>query len=114
MNGESPEQRQKSVSRLENEIREILEKTDRPPSNVVKFKSRIQRDRQTKVQAIRNQVTRARLQDIHILIGALILSAIGFLLADGSPAVARICAVFSIAAVIWLYVRYFRRPDHGS
>ena len=114
MNGESPEERQKSVSRLENEIREILEKTDRPPSNVVRFKSRVQRDRQTKARAIRDQFSRARLQDIHVLIGALVLSAIGFLLADGSPAVARVCAVLSIAALIWLFVRFYRRPDHGS
>jgi hypothetical protein len=106
MNGESPEERQQSVSRLENEIREILEKTDRPPSNVVKFKSRVERDRQLRARSIRDRISSLRVQDIFVLIAAVILSAIGFLIGDSSPALARVFAVLSIAAMIWLFVRY--------
>ena len=114
MNGESPEERRQSVTRLENEIREILEKSDRPPSNVIKFKSRVQRDRQAKVQSFRSSVAGWRIQEIHFLIAAITTAAIGYLLNDSSPALARICAVISIAAMVGLYVRYFRGSDDGS
>jgi hypothetical protein len=114
MNGESPEERQQSVSRLENEIREILEKSDRPPSNVIKFKSRVERDRRAKIQSIRERISGTQLQEIHLLIAAVVLSAIGYFLGDASPALARIFAILSIVAFVLLYVRYLRRPTQGE
>src|SRR5215217_915386 len=114
MNGETPEERQRSLTRLENEIREILEKSDRPPSNVVKFRSRVRQNRYSAVDAFRSRMERAWLTDLNLLIATIVLAVAGYFLSGGSPLIARVCAVASIGALIWMFVRYFRRPDRAA
>jgi hypothetical protein len=114
MNGETPEERQRSITRLESEIREILEKSDRQPSNVIKFKSRVRQNRYSAADSFHKRLDRAWLTDLNMLIAAVVLAVAGYFASDSAPIVARICAVASIGTIVWIFVRYFRRPDQAG
>lgn len=111
---ESPEEREQRRTRLEDEIREILERSDRPPSNVIKFKSRVRRNRLSTRQRLETLRGHGIVTDLNILIAAVVLAVLGFVLGDSSRALGRLLAFASVAAFVWLFVRYFRRPDHRS
>jgi hypothetical protein len=117
MDGQNPEtheERAQRRSRLENELREILERTDRPPSNVVKFKSRVQRNRMTLRQRLATIRFAGFVTELNVLIAAIVLAVLGFVLGDSSPALGRLLGLLSVGAVVLLFVRYFRRPGQHS
>lgn len=110
---DKPESRDQLRSRLENEIQEILERTDRPPSNVVRFTTKVKRDRNLASRRFTAYRFGGIVTDLNILIAAMVLAVLGFAASDSSSALARLLAVLSVAALVWLFVRYFRRPGHG-
>ena len=111
---ETPEERDNRRTRLENEIREILERSDRPPSNVVKFRSQVQRNRLTLRQRFASVRIAGVVTDLNILIAAIVLAVLGFVIGDSSQALGRLFGLLSFGAVVWLFVRYFRRPGQHS
>ncbi len=114
MDRETDEDRDERRTRLEREIREILERTDRPPSNVIKFQSRVRRDRHAAVNKMRSRTDRIRVTGLSLLIASVALAILASLVDESSPLIGRILAVASFAALVWLYVRYFRHPDEPA
>jgi hypothetical protein len=110
----APEERDQQRTRLENEIREILERSDRPPSNVIKFRSQVQRNRITFRERMDGLRGRKFVTDLNILVAAVVFAVLGYLISDSSQALGRLFALLSIATFVWLFVRYFRRPDRHS
>lgn len=111
---ESTEDRNRRRSRLESEISEILERSNRPPSNVVKFRSQVRKNRYSIRQRAQTADVSSLTTEINILVAAVALAVLGVLIGDASEAAGRLLAILSFAAVVWLFVRYFRRPDHRS
>jgi hypothetical protein len=108
------EERDQQRTRLENEIREILERSDRPPSNVIKFRSQVQQNQLSVRERLNALRGRRIVTDLNILVTAIVFAVLGFLVEDSSQAIGRLLALLSIAAIVWLFVRYFRRPDQDS
>ncbi len=103
-------------SRLETEVLEILERADKPPSNVIKFKSEVRRRR------YRSMAQLARLATIHetvlepiFLFGAMIAFAIGgALLNHSSDLVGSLLGYASIVALALLLVTGWRAKSRGQ
>ena len=111
---DSPQEREQRRTRLENEIQEILERTDRPPSNVVKFRSQVRTNRVSYRQRLESFSDRVRITELNLLVAAIVLAVLAFVLGDSSRALGSLLAILSVAAVVWLFVRYYRRPGHQS
>lgn len=101
-------------SRLEDEVLEILTRVDGPPSNVVKFKTRVRRGRHGLVDRLRQQVGRVRITGLTLLIATMALAILAAIVDGSSPLLGRLLALASIATLIWLFVRGFRGPDRSS
>jgi hypothetical protein len=104
----------KPHSRLEDEVLEILHRTDRPVSNVVKFRSRVRSNRNSFRDRFRIPTGRLHVTGLSLLVASLVLAVLAAFVDDSSPLLGQVLALGSIAAFVWLYVRGFRGPDRNS
>lgn len=100
-------------SRLEDEVLEILQRADRPPSNVIKFRAQV-RQRRPAVRDRARTITRNALEPVTLL-GASLVLAILAVFAEG---IANWLGVFlglsALACFVLLFVLGFRRPRDVS
>lgn len=111
MDTDSPEKRPQSRSRLEDEVLEILHKTDRPPSNVVKFRAHARRRRMVDGQRLRSVVQGFQLTSLQLIIATLGLALLAVFVEGHSALLARGLALLSVACLVAIFVRRFRRPE---
>jgi hypothetical protein len=113
---DEPEPQTGRRSRLEDEVLEILYRSDRPPS----FSDRLRAKLRRAATVLRG---RPRLHlgavigrlDSGMWLGAcLILGIVAFIVRDMSPFLARSLAVLCLALIVLALVRSFSRPDRGS
>jgi hypothetical protein len=97
-------------SRLEDEVLEILHRTDRPPSNMIKFKSRAQRERMQAVRGITGTVSNLTATSTSLLITCVALAVVAVIISDASPLAGKILALLSIAALFALFFRAWWGP----
>src|SRR4051794_36183851 len=114
MSERPPQEPTPMTSRLESEINEILARTDQPPSQVVKFKSRAQRERAAQVNRFKSGLSSIQLNGLTLIIIAAALALLGYVLSSVSPLLAHIAAYGSVAALVVLYWQAFRRPRSSS
>jgi hypothetical protein len=114
MSDRPPQEPTPMPSRLESEINEILARTNQPPSPVVKFKSRAQRERAAQLSRVKSEVSSVRLNGLNLIILAAVLALMGYVLSSLSPLLAHLAAYGSIAALIVLYWQAFRRQKSSS
>ena len=108
----------KRPTRLEAELAEILERADRPPSNIIKFRAKARQSR-TRTRRFAQSIRHAG--DIvlqfgtgGLLIGALVLALLGSLLNPTSHLLAYLLSLAAIACFIAVYVIGFREPKGGE
>ncbi len=101
-------ERPKSKSRLDAEIAEILERTDRPPSNVIKFRAKARTSR-SRFEELKVKVRQPG--PGALLLASLILAFAGSLMHDSSSFLALLLGLASIACLVAVFVIGFRRPN---
>lgn len=110
--------RTKRPSRLETELAEILERADRPPSNIIKFRAKARQSRtrtQQFLHALRNASDAVvRFGPGGLLIGALVFALLGSLLNPTSHLLAYVLGVIAIACFIAVFVIGYREPKGGE
>lgn len=106
----SPE-RQAPRSRLEDEVIEILNKADRPPSNVVKFQSRVRQQRYAAPNRMRSIAGRVQITGLSIMIAMIGFAILAAVIEDSSPLLGKILAIASICCLIALFVRRWVKPE---
>jgi hypothetical protein len=111
---QSPPDPSKPRSRLEDEVLEILQRADRPPSKVVQFRSRAQRERRSIAAQIDQVLSRVRITSMILLVACLVLAIVAALVSDASPLAGRILAICSIVALVALFVRSWRSPQQPT
>ena len=111
MNNQPPTEPRKPKSRLEDEVLEILHKADRPPSNVVKFQSRVRRQRMSTFSRLGDAAGRFHVTGLNLLIAAIVLAILAAIFDDRSALVGRVLALLSVACLIGLFVRRWIRPE---
>ena len=111
MNNQPPREPRKSQSRLEDEVLEILHKSDRPPSNVVKFQSRVRRQRMSILGRLGHAVGRFQVTGLSLLIATIALAILASVFDDRSAILGRVLALASVACLIGLFVRRWIRPE---
>lgn len=96
-------------SRLETEIKEILQKSDRPPSPVIKLSSRARRQR---FRAVSRWNRRAQFQasGANLLVLTLVLAVAAAIVAHGSPLLGKFFAYASFGTLVYLVGRSLIRP----
>jgi hypothetical protein len=99
--------RPKPKSRLDAELAEILERTDRPPSNVIKFRAKARTSRSW-VQNLKSRFQQPSAGAL--LIASLALAIAGSLIHDSSKLAGSTLGVLSIICFIAVYVIGYRRP----
>lgn len=92
---------QRPSSRLEDEVLEILASANRPPSNVVKFKSRARQFRFARLSL--NMPARFRVTEVTLLGACVALAVLAAILSGPSPVTGKVLAVGSVAALIALF-----------
>ena len=107
---DSPPDPSKSRSRLEDEVLEILERTDRPPSKVVKFRTRAERERRSVASRVNSKVSDFQVTSVTLLGACLVLAILAAILSDSSPLAGKILAIGSIAALVALFTKSWRSP----
>jgi hypothetical protein len=110
--------RTKRPSRLEAELAEILERADRPPSNIIKFRAKARQSRtrsQQFVQSLRNAADAVmQFGPGGLLIGALVFALLGSLLNPTSHLLAYVLGLIAIACFIAVFVIGYRDPKGGD
>lgn len=110
MANDGPSDGDKPRSRLEDEVIEILQRTDKPPSNVIKFQSRVQRQRRQARHKTASLTQSVQITGMTLLLASLALAIAGVWVDVASPLLARVCGLASAACLIGIYVLWFRRP----
>ena len=100
--------RPKPKSRLDEELAEILERTDRPPSNVIKFRAKARTSR-SRVEQLKSKIHRP--SPGVLLVACLALALAGSLVHDSSKLTAAVLGILSIACFVAVFVLGFRRPN---
>jgi hypothetical protein len=98
-------------SRLEDEVLEILTKSDRPPSNVVKFQSKVRQKRYTAPNRLRASTANVRITSFSLLVAMIVLAILAAVIEDRSALIGRVLALLSLACLIALFVRRWVRPE---
>ena len=104
-------------SRLEDEVLEILYRSDRPPSFSDRVRAAIRRAAASfrlRRRAGGFGAVVARLDSGIWLAACVVLGIVAFLVRDASPFLARLLAVLCLAMIVLAIVRSFGRPDRGS
>lgn len=97
-------------SRLEDEVLEILDRTDLEPGRVIKFKSRAQRERAQRTRQLRDRLGAVRLSGTEWLIAAVVLAILAMIVNHSSPLLAKILGLGCIGCLVMIYVVAFRQP----
>ncbi len=97
-------------TRLEDEVLEILERTDREPGRVIKFKSRAERERAQRTRQLRNRLSNVRLSGTEWLIGSVVFAILAIIVHHSSPLLAKILALACVGCLVMIYVVSFRQP----
>jgi|GEM_PF-1902335 len=95
-------------SRLEDEVLEILARTDLEPGRVIKFKSRAQRERVQRTRQLRDRIGGLRLSGREWLIASVVLAILAMIINHSSPLLAKILALGCIGCLAMIYVVAFR------
>jgi hypothetical protein len=111
VNNHPPSDPKSPRNRLEDEVLEILNKSDRQPSNVVKFQSKLRRHRYTAPNRMRSMNGAFQITGLHLMIAMVVLAILAASVSSESVLVGRVLAILSIACLIALYVKRFVRPD---
>lgn len=98
-----PDPSQRPSSRLEDEVLEILASANRPPSNIVKFKSRARRLRFARMSSLMNMRARVRVTEVTLLGACVALATLAAILSGTSPILGKVLAVGSVAALFALF-----------
>ncbi len=101
-------ERPKPKSRLDAELAEILERTDRPPSNVIKFRAKA-RTSKSRIQDLKSRFRQP--SPGVLLLASLGLAIAGSLISDSSKLAGSTLGVLSIVCFIAVYVLGYRRPQ---
>ena len=112
---EDPDSGRARPSRIEQEIEEILARSDRP----ISFQERVQARRRQAGPMSRHRLRILRTQARSIvrrfsafaLLAALAVAALAALVRDFSPLLAQLLAVVSVVLLLLPIIRQFRRPD---
>jgi hypothetical protein len=113
---EDPESPPPRRSRLEDEVLEILYRSDRPPT----FSERMRSASRRTVASMRGRRSPdlgavVKQLDAGLWLAVCIgLGFVAFLIRNASPLMARVFAVTCLAMIIFAIVRSFSRPDRGS
>ncbi len=100
-------ERPKAKSRLDAELAEILERTDRPPSNVIKFRAKARTSR-SRLEELKSRV---RQPSPGVLLAATLVFALaGTLIHDSSKLAAYALGTASIACLVAVFVIGYSRP----
>ena len=115
---DSESDRPKRPTRLEAELAEILERADRPPSNIIKFRAKARQSR-TRTQHVAHSLRNAgesikQFGPGGLLIGALVFALLGSLLNPTSHLLAYLLGIVAIACFVAVYVIGFREPKGGE
>lgn len=100
-------------SRLEEEVLEILEQTDRPISFAERVRARAERERMQRRARLRTRLT-SGLTEITpgmMLLGAVVAGVLAWWVADFSGLLARLFAILCVALIIGPIIMQFRRPS---
>lgn len=113
---EDPESPRGRRSRLEDEVLEILYRSDRPPTAMDRFRARS--------RAVRRSLSNGGPRSIGNisasfdtggwLVAVIALCVVAFIVRDMSPLVARLLAIASLALIILAIVNSLRHPRQGS
>lgn len=108
----------KHPTRLEAELAEILERADRPPSNIIKFRAKARQSR-TRSQHLARSAGHAfdwvrQLGPGGLLIAALVLALVGSLVNPTSRLLASAMGLVAIVCFIAVFVIGFREPKNGD
>jgi hypothetical protein len=114
MKNQPPTDPSKRRSRLENEVLEILERTDRETPNVVKFQSRVQRQRLSLRTRLRRYTVHLRLSSQNLLLATFVLAILAVIASNASPLAGRVLAFLSVAALVSLFARSLWKPEQPS
>lgn len=115
---DDPEGKKPPPTRLEQEIEEILARSDRP----ISFQERVQARRRQAGPMSRNRVTTIRRQVLSVLkrltalslVSALAVAALAAFVQGFSPLLAQLLAVVSVALLLTPIVQRLRRPQPPS
>jgi len=106
-----PDHDRPKPTRLDTELAEILERADRPPSNVIKFRAKARTSRS------RVQDLKARIREPGpgaLLLAALILAFLGSLVSDSSRLAGTALGLAATACFAAVLVIGFRRPGGSA
>lgn len=100
------------TTRLEAEILEILERVDRPPTTADKVRAKVRTEPSHAWQELRAKASKHRfsLTPGMWLVGAIGFAALAYLAGHGSPLLARIFAISSLACLVIPIVSSLRHP----
>jgi hypothetical protein len=103
-------------SRLETELLEILERADKPPSNVIKFKSEVRRRRyRSGAHLARLAAMRETILEPFVLLGAcLALAIVGALIHGSFDLLGTILGYASIVLLALLFATGWRSKSRGQ
>jgi hypothetical protein len=111
-------ERSKPRTRLESELAEILERADRPPSNVIKFRAKARQSRSRwldlKERTIGPDSVARRGGAGVLLLGSLAFATIGSFVNDSSHLLAYVFGVLALACFVGVFVLGFREPRGGQ
>lgn len=99
-------------SRLESELNEILSKTDRSPSPVIKLSSHARRQRVRAMRRFRGPAS-LRATGTNLLILTVVLAVASVLVAGSSPLLGKFIAYASFGTLIYLLGRSLFRPHNA-
>lgn len=108
----------KPRTRLEAELAEILERADRPPSNVIKFRAKARQSRSRwldlRDRAIGPDSTLRRGGAGALLLGSLAFATIGSFVNPSSHLLAYLFGVLALVCFVGVFVVGFRDPRGGQ
>ena len=107
---------EKPRSRLEDEVLEILYKTDKPASFADHVRRKAARRRRERIHRVRQGV-RFRATGYGggtYLIASFALAVAGMLVGDASPLLAKLLGFAATAAFVMIWVERYRRPDRSA
>jgi hypothetical protein len=110
--------RPKRTSRLDAELAEILERTDRPPSNVIKFRAKARQSRgrwralQESVIGPNSIVRRGGAGGL--LLGSLVFALVGSRVNSSSHLAAYVLGILALACFVGVFVIGFRESKGGQ
>ncbi|MEA2529847.1 MAG: hypothetical protein QOF33_5004 [Thermomicrobiales bacterium] len=112
---EDPESPLGRRSRLEDEVLEILYRSDRPPSLTDRARATLRRSRRSlrwRPSAFMAEIA-SGLDSGLWFVACIVLGVVAFFVRDASPFLARMFAVLCLALIILAIVRSFSRPNRG-